>query len=79
MLQCAIPSLLPGELIHITSTSDPDFMVTVDCYSLLSPSASSHSNLKKFGVNTVHVNTDDHITLQQIQRLRNALHEFSFL
>ena len=75
-LQCASPSLLLDEAIHVTLTSDPDLTVTVNYYSLLPLSASGHSDPKKFSTNVVHINTDDHTTPQQAQRLCNVLHEF---
>jgi len=75
-LQCATPSLLPGEVIHVAPTSNPDLAVTADCYALLPPSAPGHGDSKKFSADAVHVNTDDRTTPQQAQRLRNILYEF---
>ena len=77
-LQCATPSISPGESIYVAPTSD-DLPVTADCYSLLPASAPGHGDPKKFGTDAVHVNTDDRITPQQTQRLRNALYEFPSL
>jgi len=65
-LQCANPSILPGESIYIAPTSN-DLPVTANCYSLLLASAPGYGDLKKFDVDAVHINTDDHITPQQTQ------------
>ena len=64
MLQCVTLFLLLGELIYITPISDSDLTVMTDCYSVLSPFAPGHGDLKKFVRDAVHVNIDDHITPQ---------------